>query len=268
MVEFKPLFNKHIEVDAPNVTSQILRHPFGLNISIELSTFNHHRYAFYSWAKWCNEYRKDNQNLNFDLVTYDWHQDLVYPCDKEKEYLESLDISNSFELSFFSTYRLNPLNHNHIMSAAYLNLINDVWVLCRQDTDFGKFEDEYITDYRGEKHTIRKFKNVEDLKNKLFQSRINHVFFDIDLDYFTIINDVIDFKNIYTYMKDKEIKNLLSYDNELTSWILNRTYGITIALEPKYTGGISKSMKYLSLIENLWFNRPIGNWDVEWKHLK
>jgi hypothetical protein len=42
--------------------------------------------------------------------------------------------------------------------------------------------------------------------------------------------------------------------------------GITIALEPEFTGGISKSMKYLSLVEKLWFE-PIGNHHVKWKHL-
>lgn len=43
---------------------------------------------------------------------------------------------------------------------------------------------------------------------------------------------------------------------------------IQIALEPEFTGGTSKSLKYLSLIENLWFDKPLGNFHVKLKHLK
>lgn len=65
-------------------------------------------------------------------------------------------------------------------------------------------------------------------------------------------------------MKDVEIKNQLSPDSILIKWIFERLQGITIALEPEYTIGISKSMKFLSLIEKLWFRNFTGNWQLLW----
>lgn len=266
MVNYNP-HNKYSKSYPPNSIHNFLGHPSGINTSVQIGLFNHHRFAFYYWNLWKNESLKENGKIDIDLLSYDWHQDLVYPQESCKKELTNLDTKNSFEISFFSSYRLNSLNDSHIMSAVYLDIVNDVWILCRQ----GKFEqdwkDEYLDDYKGKKHTIRKFKTEESLQKALFLSKIKNVFFDIDLDYFTLNNN-IEPKDKYKYMKDSEIKNLLSCDNILIQWIFERLDGITIALEPEHTGGISKSFKYLSSIEKLWFDKPLGNFDVQWKHLK
>lgn len=265
MINFNPR-NKYSKSYPPNSIDNYLAHPNGRNKSMQIAIFNHHRFAFYYWCQWKKELIKDENKINIDLISFDWHQDLAYPESIEKTELENIEIDSSFEVSFFSAFRLNALNDTHIMSAVYLDLVNDVWVLCRQKPFHDAWEDEYLEDYRGKKHTIRKFKTEEELKKALFLSNVQNVFFDIDLDYFTLNNNIEPTVK-YRYMKDVEIKNLISYENELIKWIFERVEGITIALEPEFTGGISKSLKYLSLIEKLWFNKPIGNWDIEWKHL-
>ncbi len=266
MVNFNPA-HKYSKSYPPNSIHNFLRHPSGKNLAIQIALFNHHRFAFFYWNLWKDELLKDYKKVSVDLVSYDWHQDLVYPQDDHKVELEKLDLENNFEVSFFSSYRLNSLNDSHIMSAVYLDIINDVWVLCRQGRFDRDWEDEYLVDYLGKKHIIRKFRNEEDLQKALFSSKIQNVFFDVDLDYFTINNN-IEPNDKFKYMKNEEIKNLLSPDNKLIKWIFDRLQGITIALEPEYTGGISKSMKFLSLIEKLWFSNSIGNFHVQWKHLK
>lgn len=68
---------------------------------------------------------------------------------------------------------------------------------------------------------------------------------------------------------------MLDYETPLMQWIFQRLQGITIATEPEHTGGLLKSNKLLSLINNIWFkpslftSRP-GKWDKEtqWKHLR
>ncbi|WP_390454893.1 hypothetical protein [Chryseobacterium sp. Alg-005] len=244
-----------------------MAHPSGANLAMQIALFNSHRFAFYFWNLWKRELLKHRLNANVDLITYDWHQDLVYPSDGAKEELKKLDLDNNFEVSFFSSYRLNTLNDSHIMSAVYLDIIGDVWVLCRQGTFESDWEDEYFEDIKGKKHVVRKFKTEDALREALLLSNVQNVFFDIDLDYFTLNNN-IEPTDKFTYMKDPEIKDLLSIENTLIQWIFDRLTGITIALEPEFTGGISKSLKYLSLIEKLWFEKPLGNFHVRWKHLK
>lgn len=266
MVNFTPT-NRFSKSYPPNSVHNYLAHPSGNGGVVQIALFNSHRFAFYFWNLWKKELLKDRSSVNIDLISYDWHQDLVYPCEGAKEELKNLDLDNSFEVSFFSSYRLNTMNDSHIMSAVYLDNINDVWVLCRQGKFQNDWEDEYLEDFRGKKHRIRKFKTEQALKEALLLSEIQNVFFDIDLDYFTLNNN-IEPTDKFRYMKDSEITNLISHENMLIRWIFERLSGITIALEPEFTGGISKSLKYLSLIEKNWFEKPLGNFHVRWRHLK
>lgn len=257
MVKYE-LGNKYCS-DPPNVTRQILRHPSGRNESIELSVFNYHRFAFYYWVKWTQKLK-----VIPDLITFDWHQDLGYPNEFTKKELEELDLKDLFEISFFAWARLNTNNDTHILAAAFLNQINDIWVVCKQNMGW---EDEYLEDLFGNIHTIKKFKSPEDLKNALFKTQIKNVYLDIDLDYFTKENNATNDRSHFTYHTDKFIREMIDPQNELISWIFKRTEGLTIALEPKCTGGISKSLKILSLIEKKWFNKSIGPMNVCWNHL-
>ena len=244
---------------------QILRHPSGdLNKSIELALINEHRFSFYYWIKWN---LKNKVKLIPDLVTFDWHQDLAYPNDNDIEELKILDLKNPFEISCFSWARLNPLNDNHILSATYLNQIKDIWVVCKQN-HFSDWNDEQIVDLYNNIHKIRKFPDKDSLYNKLRESKITNLYFDIDIDYFTIENSTSNDKHKFTYMKNKEIENIFSLDSDFMQWIFDRMDGFTIALEPEHTGGVSKSLKYLTLLNKIFFNGDILHWNCEWKHLK
>lgn len=267
MIEFEP-FRKNITPKVPNCIEEILNHPSGKSDTIRLALFNNHRFAFYFWNKWRLKCFEDyGYYKNVDLITYDWHQDLAGPVDLEKERLNKLTLDNLFEVNFYTSYKLDPLNDNHILSAAYLDIINDIWVLCRQGKFESHWEDKIFTDCNGKIHRIRKFKTEEELKKALFHSKVENVFFDIDLDYFTLNNN-LDFEGKYKYMKNQEIKELLSLENDLIQWVFERVQGITIALEPEFTGGIRKSLKFLSIIEKLWFSKSIGNKSIEWNHLE
>jgi len=264
MIEVKPR-HKFSNSTPPNSYYQILMHPSGkLNKTIELALFNEHRFCFYFWLKWNSR----NENLQpTDLVSFDWHQDLVFPCEGLKSELEKLDFKNLYEVSLFSWTRLNSLNDDHILAAAYLDQINDIWIVCKQ-SHINNWKDEYLTDFKGKIHTIRKFPSKEELFENLKKSNVSNIYFDIDLDYFTIENSTSNDKHKFTYMTDNEIENIFSTENEFMKWVFERMNGFTIAIEPEHTGGFSKSSEYLKLLNSIFFHGELLHWDCKWKHLK
>ena len=125
------------------------------------------------------------QQSPIDLVTLDWHQDLVYPEDCQKEELKALNIENTFETSFYAWARLSTLNDDHIVAAMYKNIIGNVYVICKQDMDRRGY-DENIIDMSGNIHFIKKFTTTYEAYDYLMNTKIDKVFLDIDLDFFTI----------------------------------------------------------------------------------
>lgn len=236
--------------------------------SIEVATFNEHRYAFFFWNKWLlNLRKKNNETKSPALVSLDWHQDLVYPNKSEKQLLKELDLANKGEVSLFCWAKLNPLNDGHIMAAAYLNLIGNVYINCRQGRFDDDWKDETIVDIYGNLHLIKKFKDYSALESTLLKSNEDAVFFDIDLDYFTLKNGLSDGKFKFTYLSDKEIVALLSPNRPLINWIFERIEGFTIALEPQHTGGLLQSNKYLGLLDKIYFNPGLFAYRSNWKHV-
>ena len=51
-------------------------------------------------------------------------------------------------------------------------------------------------------------------------------------------------------------------------WILQRIKGFTIAFEPKFTGGYTKSMRLFSIIEKTLFTGSVFRNTTTWQHLK
>lgn len=260
MVEFRNPY--HIE--PPGALRQILAHPINNFEAIELALFLEHRYAFFYWNKWMRKNEGANPPC---LVSLDWHQDLCYPDPVEKEWLDALDLSNDGEVSVFSWAKLAGNNDGHILCAAYLNLIGDVYVYCRQGTFTNSWNDEELIDTYGNKHIIKKFKTNKDLQDALLKSSETSVFFDIDLDFFSVKNGLSDGSFEFTYLQEAEIRTLLDKDNSLIHWIFERLKGFTIATEPKHCGGLLRSNKYLDLISDIYFNpelfAPKCNW--KWK---
>lgn len=88
------------------------------------------------------------------------------------------------------------------------------------------------------------------------------------MDYFTIGNSTSNDKQYFTYMKDKEIKEIFNLENPLMQWVIKRIEGMTIALEPEHTGSVNKSMKCFNLLEKQFFNSSVFQWKTTWRHLK
>jgi len=256
-------------VRPPGSLYEILAHPIHHETkAIELATFNEHRYAFFFWNKWLKEIKKKDVNATPPaLVSLDWHQDLVYLCDTEKEWLKELNLKSNGDVSFFSWAKLNPLNDGHIISAAYLNLVGNVYVNCRQGTFEDDWLDESIEDIYGNVHLIKKYREFSELETSLLNGEEESVFFDIDLDFFTIKNGLSDGKFKFTYLPDKTIKEYLSPGRPLIKWIFERLAGITIALEPEHTGGLLKSNKYLAMIDKLYFKPGLFSYNCNWRHV-
>jgi len=91
-----------------------------------------------------------------------------------------LDLNNNKDVALYSWANLSNLNDAHILAAAYLNIIGDIYVHCRQGKFESHWEDEYFTDRYSNVHTIKKFKEYKDLEECLFKSEKNNIYFDID----------------------------------------------------------------------------------------
>jgi len=261
MIEFR---NPHYIVP-PGSDKQILAHPVIENGVVELAIFQEHRYAFFYWLKWT---RKQNETHPPCLVSLDWHQDLCFPCDTEKEWLSQLDQSDDGEIAVFSWAKLAGNNDGHILSAAYLNLIGNIYVHCRQGTFDNDWKDEELIDINGNMHLIKKFKTQESLEKHLLTTTERQVYFDIDLDFFTINNPYNGNGKKFTYMTKEQIANLLSVDTPLIQWIFKRLAGFTIATEPEHCGGLLKSNKLLDTINKIYFRPDLFTKNCDWRHKK
>lgn len=259
MVEFR---NPYYIVP-PGSNKQILSHPKKTNGVVELAIFQEHRYAFFYWLKWTREEKKENPPC---LVSLDWHQDLCFPCDTEKEWLSQLDQSNDGDVALFSWAKLAGNNDGHILCAAYLNLIGDIYIHCRQEPFFDCWEDEELIDVYGNKHIIKKFKTFDSLEKHMLTTEENNVYFDIDLDFFTKDNPLNGKGKKFTYMTKNEINKILSDERPLIKWIFERLCGFTIATEPEHCGGLLKSNKFLNIISKLYFKPEVFAQNCDWKH--
>jgi len=269
-------------VTPPGTVVDRLSHPFfDKDRSVDVSAFFEHRYAFFFWVKWYRELRakKIIDATPPSLVTLDWHQDLGWPTKEQKTWLDQLDLNSNIATNIFSWSSLSQFNDDHIMAAVYLNLIGDVYVHCRQRMTGHRQEDQEYTDKYGNVHMVRKFGEFETMEEHLLKQKIANIYFDIDLDFFVVDNPYSvgggkrGVKN-FSYLPDKTIKAILDRERPLISWIFQRLCGFTIAIEPEHTGGLMRAIKYLNLIDRLYFKPSLFtncgfNWDgrSNWKHL-
>lgn len=263
MVRFEPRFAE-VTSYPPGTTDNIyLPHPYyDHNRAVSLALFNDHRFAFFYWALW---YKKNGQERS-DLITLDWHQDLA-PIDTIEE-LKAIDLDNTFELSFFTWARLNPLNDDHIKAAMYCNIIGDAYVVCKQDMEFSSCsEDEFVEDMFGNIHTCKKFRTIDGAYKHLKDSSVKNAFLDIDLDYFTIENISTNSDQKTTFIKDAEIRNIINPESDFMRWIFQHMNGFTIAFEPDFVGGFSKALRLYGVVERTLFTGSVLRDKTNWRHL-
>ncbi len=160
----------------------ILENPISKK-SVEVAVFHEHRIAFYYWALWTIGV-KFGRSITPPpiLVSFDWHEDIAAPNEDERRGLEKLNIKVPGEVAYFSWAMLDPHNDGHILCAAYINLISDIFIVRKQNRGIHP----PLTDMYGRTHQIYCFDDAGDMFNTLIQHQgVDKVYFDIDLDYFT-----------------------------------------------------------------------------------
>jgi hypothetical protein len=246
----------------PGTDYSIISKPNGCDEAMEIALMKEHRFAFYYWFKWA---KVNKFNTPPALVSIDWHQDLCVPCEAEKAELNNIDLNSFLEVARFSWEKLNPLNDGHILAAAYLNLIGNVYVLCKQEI---KKPVVTFSDIYENKHTIYCFHDKNDLTRALQESSENSIYLDIDLDYFTNSSEPDGGGENLTVMSNSQIENIIDPTSSFMKWCFQRMHGMTIATEPKFCGGVKNSNYIFDVVDSKLLSLPLLGPRVEWAHLK
>ena len=249
----------------PGCFTEIVLHPSGLNDAIEIGIVQEHRFAFFYWLKWYQE-NKSKGLSSPHLVTVDWHNDVGCAADFFPEIINKLD-DNTIELAIYSWYGLRQLNDGHIAPAMYLNAINDVYVILKQEHNQRSETNPFIDKF-GNQHMVHYYYSTEDFLNAHEQDEDYPLIFDLDLDYFTEQKD----RNNPTYrditlVSNQEIHNIMNNSSRFMHWLFRRMCGMTIALEPKYCGGIHNCLQILNTVSSCLFDPPLLQPECRWKHL-
>lgn len=233
--------------------------------AMEVAVVHEHRFAFFFWNRWR---RAKSKVPRPDLITLDWHKDLGWPDDGQKRTLDDLDLDHETGMSIASWIELHPHNDDHILAAAYLDLIGDVYVLQKHDEDDGR--DEFI-DGKGQVHTVRWVTTMDVLLQELVQAEIENVYLDIDLDYFTESDDPDGGGDVRLVPED-QVRQTVDPDGPLMRFVMPRLRGFTIALEPEFCGGLRKAHRLFEWVDSTLFEPGIGHWagldGCQWKHLR
>lgn len=242
----------------PGTYLERLPHPDGSpSEDLEMAIFKEHRFAFYFWNRWVQ--KPDSGQKPPSLVTIDWHRDLAPPSESEKAALEKLDLKSPEGVAQFVWSQMDTHNDSHLLSATYLNLIDNIYLL----KNYGESQENTFVDSYGQRHQILEFHSISQFEEAVADSRDNRLFLDIDLDYF--VKEKIaahQLKEVSLY-SDTEIRKLLHYKSPLFQNLYPKLEGITIATEPRYCGGIRKSNHLLSTVLDCFFTA-----EMQWKHFE
>jgi hypothetical protein len=232
-----------------------------------------HRYAFWLWLRVKKELRFDRQigskidERDFhppDLLTLDWHDDVGGQCDFIEDELRRLNELDENEIGFFCWAGLRSINDGHIAPAMWLNAIGNVYAVIKQ-SDQPENSNRTLTDRYGQKHTISYLHSPEEFVGLWEENdRGNGLLWDIDLDYFTGVEEVSD-QQYTPLLSDKEIAKTLDLSQVWPRKVLENLRGITIALEPEFTGGLSNSLHLFRQWEKALFDVPLFDKHCAWK---
>ena len=247
--------NEHIR--PPGTDYETLKHPSGVN-SVEVAVVQDHRFVFYYWLKWKNKIGAGIKSPS--LISFDWHEDLAAP--DEYSELKALNTKDYKSVALFCWDKLNSTNDGHILSAAYLDLIGDIYVVRKQNTGSRRS----FRDINGKSHKICCYKSAKRLFSKLKQVQDDKIFFDLDLDYFTESPDFGGGGKELQLVPDKKITEILNPTSELFCWIFKRLAGMTIATEPKCCGGYINSNHLFSVVTDSFFRPQLFSQHAKWKH--
>jgi hypothetical protein len=251
-------------IDPPGCESSFVSLPVRDCGCCTVGIVHEHRFAFYFWGL----YSIDKDTPHAALISIDAHDDVGVPSEVIPDDLDNLNIRNQTELGLFAWLRLRSLNDGHILPALYLNFFSDVYVLLNDRLDSAAFKTSRTAqeqrDRNGRIHTVKFYQDSDKLLHDLPQDY--PLFLDIDLDYFALDNpnaeSVLGSEKL---MSDAEIRSTLSIDGPFFGPILNRIVGLTIALEPKYCGGLVNSLHVLDILNQELFDGTLCTNSCEWK---
>lgn len=260
----------------PGCASEYVDHPnphFRNTRSVEVGFVMEHRFAFCYWLKWKRELRRSRYTGQMtdddlfappDLVTWDWHDDCGGTVDVIEKQLLNLDQDNDQEIALYAWAGLRPMNDGHIYPAVWLNALGNVYIVQKQHRNCRR-ETHAVTDRYGNEHHVFYFRSLSDFAKAFERTNTGAgVIWDVDLDYFTRGRSVDD--QCYTPpMSGEDIHEMLAADTAWMPLILSDLKGITIALEPQYTGGLSISLELYRHWESALFSAPLFSKRCRWR---
>ncbi len=250
-----------LSCNPPGTHLEEISHAGDPSHSIEKAIIMEHRFAFFFWMKWRN-HLEENDLLKQSaptLVTIDWHRDLAPVTDDQKERLKKLDQKNLSDISNYVWAQLDQTNDGHIFCAAWLNLIGDI-ILLQNTTGY---QESTFEDKNGQKHQVYEFRDFGQFQDFIASRDDSNIFFDVDLDYFIHGKGKRYYSDEFSRYSDEEIKEIIDSNHPVFQYMIPRTDGITLALEPGYCGGIVNSCQIMDVLHSQLFDK-----ENNWKHLK
>jgi hypothetical protein len=260
----------------PGCVSCFVEHPNPLyrkRDCVEIGFVLEHRFAFNYWIK-------SKQNLMYDvrtririadddfqppdLVTWDWHNDCGDDCKALEDKLLKLDQANEQEVAFFCWAGLSHLNDGQILPAMWLNALGNVYVIQKQMQDC-QSQSRTIRDRYGREHDLHFFRTLKDFATNFERTRSNTgVIWDVDLDYFTKGRGPSE-QSYKPALSGEEVTSMLSPTTPWMPLILRDLKGLTIAIEPEFTGGLSRSLELYRYWESALFSAPLFSKKCRWR---
>ncbi len=97
------------------------------------------------------------------------------------------------------------------------------------------------------------------------RSEPEHVYLDIDFDYFTCEEKGGELGSARMVREDK-IRVALNLKTGLLSHFHDRLVGLTIALEPKHCGGFANVFRILHILNDEFFGGTLGTHRPKWRN--
>lgn len=240
------------DLDPPGTYRSIIDHPGKRNAALEIGIVHEHRFAFWFWNQW---QRGELPSPPPDLVSIDWHKDLGFEA---SESLAELNTNDDNEVALYAWTQLNSLNDCHILAAARLGIIGNVYVLCKQDDP----EEMSFHTLNGTS-TVRAFHDVTAFVDVI--QRSESVILDIDLDYFTTQSEYDDSNTIRVSRNNQiEMETLLAPSGEIISAVLPVLNGVTIAIEPEWCGGFARAHRLFACLNRILFDNTLLSNSARW----
>lgn len=240
----------------PNTYRAVINHPTDPNRTTHVALTQEHRFVLWFWNEWRSTFPPD-------VFSLDWHLDLAEPEPAAKQALQNFDNIAPADLSYHIWRCMSPYNDDHLLTAAWLGIINDIWLVYKQ-----KFRGpDTIIDRHGNSHHIYKFHSLaEAVKHYRYQHHNREVIWDIDLDYFTNSPEFIGGGDHVNRVSDDEIARAIGPNSDLASVLIPDLTGITIATEPKFCGGIKMMTQILSKVDELFFRPSLLHHKCKWNN--